>query len=241
MERKRSGAYRVSNLSARNEMRILLACEESQEVCKAFRAMGHEAYSCDYLPCSGGKPEWHIQGDVIKHLESVGTDYYDMIIAFPSCTYLTVSNNGPMARGCSKYTIEEGKELRRQGIEFFMFFVNHPCKLKAIENPIGIMSTLYRKPTGENGQIIQPYEFGDDASKKTCLWLFGLPPLTPTNRIKGRMVNGRERFSNQTDSGQNKLTPSDTRAKERSKTYPGIAQAMATQWPGTRNNQKTLF
>lgn len=218
-------------------MRILLACEESQEVCKAFRAMGHEAYSCDYLPCSGGKPEWHIQGDVIKHLESVGTDYYDMIIAFPSCTYLTVSNNGPMARGCSKYTIEEGKELRRQGIEFFMFFVNHPCKLKAIENPIGIMSTLYRKPD----QIIQPYQFGHNASKKTCLWLTGLVPLTPTDRITGRFVNGIERFDNQTDSGQNRLTPSDTRAMERSKTYPGIAQAMSIQWSDSMKNRATLF
>ena len=199
--------------------------------------MGHEAYSCDYLPCSGGHPEWHIQGDIIKHLETVGPDYYDMIISFPSCTYLTVSNNGPMARGCSKYTIEEGKELRRQGIEFFMYFVNYPCKLKAIENPIGIMSSLYRKPD----QIIQPYEFGHDASKKTCLWLFGLPLLKPTGRITGRMVNGRERFSNQTDSGQNKLTPSDTRATERSKTYTGIAEAMAAQWPGTKNLSNTLF
>lgn len=205
-------------------MNILLACEESQAVTTAMRKKGHKAFSCDILPTSGKNPEWHLRCDINHVLDECWN--WDMIIAFPPCTYLTVSNNGPMARGCSKYTIEEGKRLRQEAIDFFMLFANHPCKKKAIENPIGIMSSIYRTPD----QYIQPNEFGHDASKKTCLWLFGLPKLKATKYIPGRIIKGKMRWANQTDSGQNKLTPSDTRATERSKTYQGIADAMADQW-----------
>lgn len=230
--------------------RALVACEESQAVCIALRLKGWEAYSCDILPCSGGAEAWHIHGDVIQHLREVPAGYYDLIISFPECTFLTVSNTY-ITRGCSKYTAEEAIILRKNAIEFFMFFANYPCKLKAIENPIGIMSGLYRKPD----QIIQPWEFGHDASKSTCLWLFGLPLLQPTKyadftryrcrcgyvfpeeygkygcaNCGGESGAAKPIWGNQTPTGQNKLGPSADRAKIRSKTYPGIAQAMAQQW-----------
>lgn len=191
-------------------MKILIACEESQAVCIAFRERGHEAYSCDILPCSGGHPEWHIQDDVLKHLN----DGWDMMIAFPPCTHLAVS-------GARWFKLKQQEQI--EAITFFMqfpFCSNIP-KI-AIENPVGIMSTYYRRPD----QIIQPYHFGDDASKKTCLWLIGLPVLLPTHS------SWKKIYSNQTPSGQNKLGPSADRAKLRSKTYPGIARAMAEQWGG---------
>ena len=153
-------------------MKVLIACEESQTVTKAFRALGHEAYSCDILPCSGGHPEWHYQMDV-HHLM---LDSWDLIIAHPPCTFLTVSNTY-ITRGCSKYTKEEALIERERAIEFFKSFFTHPCKYIAVENPIGIMSTVYRKPD----QIIQPWQFGHPESKSTCLWLKGLPVLQPTN------------------------------------------------------------
>lgn len=215
-------------------MNVIIGMEESQEICKAFRLLGHDAFSCDLQPCSGGHPEWHIQDDIFKVIKS---KVWDMGIFHPVCTYLTVSNNGPMKHGCNKYTAEEGKELRRQAIADFMQVVECNIPLKAIENPIGIMSTIYRKPD----QYIQPYDYGEDASKNTCLWLTGLNKLIPTHRINGRIINGIERFSNQTDTGQNRLAPSETRAKERSKTYPGIAQAMANQWSKPQNKINTLF
>lgn len=155
-------------------MRVLVACEESQVVCKEFRKLGHEAYGCDILPCSGGRPEWHIQGDVVPLL----SEQWDMIIAFPPCTYLTVSNTY-LKRGCSKYTAEEAKQLQKDGVDFFMLFTNINCSKVAIENPIRVMSTYYRKPD----QVIQPWMFGEDASKQTCLWLKGLPLLKPTKII----------------------------------------------------------
>lgn len=201
--------------------KAIFFCEESQEVCKAFRAQGWEAYSNDILPCSGGRPEWHIQADARTLLN----EKIDLFIAFPDCTFLTVSNTY-IGRGCSKYTPAEALVYRQNAIDFFMLFANHPCKLKAIENPIGVMSTLYRKAD----QIIQPNEYGHDASKKTCLWLTGLPALTGTEYIPPRIVNGRKIWGNQTPTGQNKLGPSADRAKLRAKTYPGIAKAMATQW-----------
>lgn len=192
-------------------MKVLLGCEESQTVCKEFRSIGHEAYSCDILPCSGGHPEWHIQGDVIKLL----TEKWDLVIAFPPCTHLAVSG--------SKYFAQKRSDGRQQqGIDFFLEFTKLTCPW-AIENPVGIMSTVYRKPD----QIIQPWQFGHPESKKTCLWLNDLKPLVPTNILNLPDVGY---WDNQTPSGQNKLGPSKDRATIRSKTYLGIAKAMANQW-----------
>lgn len=190
-------------------MRILVACEESQAVTKEFRALGHSAWSCDLEPCSGGHSEWHLQCDVGLILG----EQWDMILAFPPCTHLSVSG--------ARYFAEKRADGRQQAaIDFFMQFANHTCPRIAIENPIGIMSSVWRKPD----QIIQPWMFGHDASKATCLWLKGLPPLQPTEIIR------KDRYANQTPSGQNKLGPSSERAKLRSKTYAGIAKAMAAQW-----------
>lgn len=187
-------------------MRVLIACEESQEVCKAFRVKGHEAYSCDILPCSGGHPEWHIQGDVIEHLKRKPLDYYDLVIAFPPCDDLAVS-------GARWFKEKKANGRQQKSIDFFMFFADYPGK-GSIENPIGIMSTVYRKPD----QIIQPYQFGHGETKATCLWLKGLPKLTPTDIVEGR----EQRVW--------KMPPSKDRKRLRSKTYPGIAKAMADQW-----------
>ncbi len=184
-------------------MRILVACEESQRVCVAFRQRGHEAFSCDLEPCSGGHPEWHIQDDVVPLLR----DAWDMIIAFPPCTHLCVS-------GARWFTAKRADGRQRRGVDFFMGFANCSCPRVCIENPIGIMSTQYRKPD----QIIQPWMFGHPESKATCLWLRGLPLLVPS-----RLVEGREPRCW-------KLPPSTNRAQLRSKTYPGIAEAMAQQW-----------
>ena len=182
-------------------MRILVACEESQAVTIAFRSLGHEAYSCDLIDCSGGHPEWHLKKDVIDILN----EPWDMIIAFPPCTHLAVSG----ARW-----FKDKKEEQRQAIEFFLALANAPCERIAIENPIGIMSTKYRKPD----QIIQPWQFGHGETKATCLWLKNLPLLTPTNVVEGR----EQRIW--------KMPPSENRSSLRSKTYEGIAKAMADQW-----------
>ena len=184
-------------------MRVLVACEESQAVCKAFREKGHEAYSCDIIPCSGGHPEWHLQQDVTPLLK----EKWDMIIAFPPCTDLA----GSGARWF-KEKQKDGRQQRRK--EFFMMFANADCERIAIENPIGIMSSEYRKPD----QIIQPWMFGHGETKATCLWLKGLPKLKPTDIVEGR----EQRVW--------RMAPSPDRAKERSKTFPGIAKAMADQW-----------
>ena len=184
-------------------MKVLVACEESQAVCKEFRKLGHEAYSCDILPCSGGHPEWHLQQDVLPLLK----EKWDMIIAFPPCTHLAVSG--------ARYFEQKRKDGRQQqGIDFFMEFTKSNCEKIAIENPIGIMSTHYRKPD----QIIQPWMFGHGETKATCLWLKNLPTLEPTNIVDGR----EQRIW--------KMPPGYERAKERSKTYDGIAKAMASQW-----------
>ncbi len=183
-------------------MKILVACEESQTVTKAFRAKGHEAYSCDIEPCSGGHPEWHLQQDVIPLLQDKS---WDMIIAFPPCTHLASSG----ARWF-KQKIADGRQ--QQGIDFFMEFTKTACDKVAIENPIGIMSTKYRKPD----QKIQPWMFGHSETKATCLWLKGLPELVPTNNVKHSLAS----LSNR----------EEHKAKIRSKTYGGIAEAMADQW-----------
>lgn len=205
-------------------MKILVACEESQVVTKEFRSLGHEAWSCDVLSCSGGHPEWHIQGDVIPILKQD----WDMVLAFPPCTHLAVS-------GAAHFAAKRADGRQQEGIDFFLQFtkLDHVPKV-AIENPIGIMSKIYRKPD----QIIQPYQFGEDASKRTCLWLKGLPPLIETCRVVGRMVTtpkGKvvERWANQCSNyGHDKTSPSPERSRIRSKTYLGIAKAMANQWGG---------
>lgn len=211
-----------------DDMRVLIACEESQRVCTAFREKGHEAFSCDILEPSGGHPEWHIQGDVIPLLK----EKWDLIIAHPPCTYLTVSGNAWF--NVEKYGDKARKRIqdREKAIEFFMAFVNADCEKIAIENPIGRMSTVYRKPD----QIIQPYWFGDPVRKATCLWLKGLPKLKPTNEVEPEIhKSGKGTFSGPAfyvrDENGKILHWNDPRtAKERSKTFWGVARAMAEQW-----------
>lgn len=194
---------------------ILICCEESQAICKAFRAAGHEAYSCDLQECSGGHPEWHIQGDAIETMRS---KKWDLVIAHPPCTYLTVSANrwykDQPERLSGTLVGEARRQAREEAIQFFMEFVNADVPRMAIENPIGIMSTRYRKPD----QIIQPWQFGHGETKATCLWLKGLPKLVPTNIVEGREQKIWE------------MSPSKDRAKLRSKTYEGWANAMVEQW-----------
>lgn len=190
-------------------MKILIACEESQIVCKAFRLKGIEAYSCDVQPESGGHPEWHIQ----KPVENVLNESWTAIIAFPPCTHLSVS-------GARWWPEKKADGRQQQAIDFFMLFANHPCPLIAIENPVGIMSSVWRKPD----QYIQPWQFGHGETKKTGLWLKGLPLLIPTDIVEGR------------ENRIWKMPPSKDRGKERSKTYQGVAQAMADQWEETIRN-----
>ena len=209
-------------------MKILVACEESQAVTIELRRLGHEAYSCDLEPCSGGHPEWHIQDDVLPLLNGgtfVTADNspshtvlkWDMIIAFPPCTHLAVS-------GAAWFEEKRKDGRQRQGIDFFMLFANCDCPKVAIENPVGIMSTYYRKPD----QIIHPWQYGHPEQKATCLWLKGLNPLIGTNDVSLEMSQlpkcKRER--------NHYISPGPERAKLRSKTFPGIARAMAEQWAG---------
>ena len=199
-------------------MKILVACEESQAVTKRLRALGHEAYSCDIQECSCGHPEWHILGDVVPELEK----HWDMIIAFPPCTDLAVSG--------AAWFEQKRKDGRQQAsIDFFMLFANANCERIAIENPVGIMSSQWRKPD----QIIQPYWFGDEAQKTTCLWLKGLPKLEPTKMVgKGEFITHKSgKTKPKWFADAFKLSPSERR-KVRSKTFDGIAQAMAEQWAG---------
>ena len=221
------------------DINILVACEESQRVCEAFRKRGGKAYSCDIIECSGGHPEWHIMQDVMPLLNGRcsfktmdGIEHsidgkWDLIIAHPPCTYLTVTGNRWF--NIDRYgekAIQRHKD-RKDAIDFFMAFANADCEKIAIENPVGIMSSEWRKPN----QIINPWQFGDAFEKKTCLWLKGLPELKPTNIVE---IPPRKRF----DSGKSMPEwyaeawhlPKEERAKLRSKTFPGIAKAMAEQW-----------
>lgn len=218
-------------------MKVLIACEESQAVCKAFRAKGHEAYSCDIVGCSGGHPEWHIQGDALLLVDgdatfttSDGTNHqitgqWDLLIAHPPCTYLTVSGNRWFDE--SKYGAKATQRQldRLDAMEFFMAFVNARCDRIAIENPIGVMSSNYRKPD----QVVHPYWFGDPERKATCLWLKNLPLLTPTNMVEPVIIQCK----NGTDSPWHLNTlglPTEERRRLRSKTFTGFAEAMAQQW-----------
>ena len=195
-------------------MKVLIACEFSGTVREAFAKLGHNAWSCDIEPTD--IPGQHYQGDVMDIL----ADGWDLMIAHPPCTYLSVSGMHWTKRGLRdpQFTID--------ALNFVKTLLNFNISKIALENPVSIISTEIRKPD----QIIQPYEFGDNASKKTCLWLKNLPKLKQTNFIEPRIINGKKRWGNQTDSGQNKLAPSIERWKLRSKTYQGIADAMANQW-----------
>ena len=170
--------------------------------------------SCDLLPTDSPGP--HHQGDVREILG----DGWDLMVAHPPCTYLSVSGMHWTARGL------RDPKLTEDALEFVRLLMDAPVSRIAVENPVSVISSRIRKPD----QVITPYQFGHDASKKTCLWLKNLPPLQPTRYVEPRMVNGKPRWGNQTDSGQNRLGPSVDRWKERSKTYAGIAQAMADQW-----------
>lgn len=200
-------------------MRVLVACEESQTVCKAFRERGHESYSCDIQECSGGHPEWHVMGDVLPLINGQcefetmdGLKHsidgkWDLLIAHPPCTDLAVSG--------ARWFAEKQKDGRQQkSIVFFMQMALAECDRVAVENPICIMSSAWRKPD----QIIQPWQFGHGEQKATCLWLKGLTPLSPTNIVPGR----EQRVW--------KMSPGKERQKNRAKTFPGIARAMAEQW-----------
>ena len=204
-------------------MRILLACEESQAVTIEMRKLGHEAFSCDLLPCSGGHPEWHLQQDVTELLNQK----WDIIVAFPPCTYLTVTGNRWF--NIDRYGEKAVQRLkdRESAIKFFKMFAECDCKKVAIENPVGIMSSEWRKPD----QIINPYQFGDPFEKKTCLWLKNLPKLEPTNIVdppkRKAFVSGKSMPTWYADTWK---LPKEERANLRSKTFGGIAKAMAMQW-----------
>lgn len=230
------------------DMNILIACEESQRVCTAFREKGHNAFSCDITEPSGGHPEWHIKGDVLKILNpyfaesdlSYGIHFttmdgkghfiqgrWDMIIAFPPCTYLTNTGNRWFDVIRYGYDAQKRWDERCKAISFFLKIAYADCKKIVIENPIGCMSTYFRKPD----QIIQPFQFGHKARKSTCLWLKNTPLLNPTEVVEPDVysyiaANGRVK----TDSKWRSQLNGEDRAKHRSKTFPGVAKAMAEQW-----------
>lgn len=209
-------------------MKVLVACEESQAVATAFRQLGHEAFSCDILPCSGGHPEYHIRKDVTT---VIFDSRWDLIIAFPPCTYLTTTGNRWF--DVDKYGEKARWRLRERekAIDFFSMFYKiyemGVCSHVAIENPIGVMSTHYRKPD----QIIEPFQFGHPVEKRTCLWLHGLPLLVPTEIVtpESRKVfnSGKSMPAWYAESWN---LPKDERATFRSKTFSGVANAMAEQW-----------
>lgn len=215
-------------------MNILIACEESQEICKEFRKRGHNAFSCDIQPPSGGLPEYHICGNVFTAIYKTvnGFEFFtmdnqihtvtkwDLLIAHPPCTYLTVTGNRWF--DVEKYGQKaiERMEKRENAVKFFLAFTTYPADRIAIENPVGVMSTIYKKPT----QIIQPWQFGEPFEKKTCLWLQNLPKLKPTHIVQ---PPPREFYPS------GKSMPrwySHANSKTRSKTFHGIAVAIAEQW-----------
>jgi hypothetical protein len=196
-------------------MKVLIACEESQAVCKEFRKLGHEAFSCDILPESGGHPEWHLQMDVF---EAIKLKYWNMMIAFPPCTHLAVS-------GAAWFEQKRKDGRQQQGIDFFLALTETGIQKWAIENPVGIMSNIYRKPD----QIIQPYYFGDKVKKTTCLWLSNLPKLIHTDIVEPEITTLKTGAKFSTWDYKISMNHKE-RAKLRSKTFHGIAAAMAEQW-----------
>ena len=213
-------------------MRLLIACERSGVVRDAFLARGHSAISCDTAPSE--RPGPHIQADVVSVLDWG----WDIIIAHPPCTYLCNSaawafSDGPYHQRVRPETLVGAarRAAREDALRFVDAIWSAPCASVCLENPAGCLNT--RRPDMPRPQWVQPYQFGDDASKRTGLWLRGLPPLRPlpdSEQAPPRMVDGRPRWANQTDTGQNRLSPGADRARLRSQTYPGIARAMAEQW-----------
>lgn len=229
-------------------MKILVACEESQRVCTELRKLGHEAYSCDIQEPSGGHPEWHILGDVLEILNPIESlclgkvrkavafttmddiphiiwDKWDLIIAHPPCTYLTLAGNKWFKPEFADRFPERTKQ-REDAINFFMQFVNADCEHIAIENPVGVMSSNYRRPD----QYIEPFYFGDPEKKKTGLWLKGLPKLQPTNIVEPVIIHCKSGANEPRWHMETMKLPPEERARARSKTFPGIARAMASQW-----------
>ena len=210
-------------------MKVLVACEESQAVTIELRKLGHEAFSCDLLPCSGGFPEWHIQGDALKE------DYsgkYEMMICFTPCTHIASSGAGHFEQ-----KIADGRQ--QEGIDLFMKFVHAPIDKICIENPIGIMSTIYREPD----QKIQPYYFGDPFQKTTCLWLKNLGLLERTNTVSiGEFTEGirKDGTKYKMPKWYNEARNHKESGTKRSKTFPGIAKAMANQFTKP-NKQLNIF
>lgn len=235
-------------------MKILVACEESQAVCKAFRAKGHEAYSCDIIDCSGGHPEWHIKGDVLPLLHPKWYDLnrdgegnqwegykfqtvdgkihqfegkWDLIIAHPPCTYLCMSSQKHCNVEVYGQKAVERIAKREEAVEFFMQFVNADCYKIAIENPVGVMTRYYRKAD----QYIQPLQFGHPTTKRTGLWLKNLPKLTPTKIVEQEFhISGTGRAWDKWFWDSSVIQDRAERSRFRSKTFDGIAKAMAEQW-----------
>jgi hypothetical protein len=209
-------------------MKVLVACEESQAVTKAFRERGHEAFSCDILPCSGGYPEWHIQGDVTRVLN----DGWDLMIAHPPCTYLAVSGARWLYNKDGSKNEERWKN-QSEALDFVRLLLDAPIPRIALENPVSVISTQVRKPD----QIVQPYEYGDQATKTTCLWLKNLPLLVPTKLVdRGEFVEWEDKNGKKKRQAKwyldalSKAKTAEERRTLRSKTFMGIANAMADQW-----------
>jgi len=238
-------------------LNVLVACEESQRVCSEFRRLGHNAYSCDLLKCSGGHPEWHFHQDVLEVIKNKGGKLengqelyiegnWDIMIAHPPCTFLAVSGakwyyhpedkHLPLAERRPHPNFPNRAKDREDAIKFFLALANANIEHIAIENPVGIMNTIYRKPD----QIVQPYYFGDSASKKTCLWLKNLPHLTATDMVdEGEYIefkSGR-RLAKWYSDGLTKTKTAEERRTWRSKTFPGFAKAIAEQWSEVLTNE----
>ena len=235
----------------KRKLNILIACEESQAVCAAFRKLGHNAFSCDILPCSGGHPEWHFCHDIATVLDKSDLNLenggearikgdWDLMVAHPPCTYLAVSGaqwyyhpedkNLPIEKRRPHPKFPNRAKDREEGIAFFMLLANAPIKRIAVENPIGIMSSRWRKPD----QVIQPYMFGDPYSKSTCLWLKNLKPLHPSKETtdKGEWIvlGSGKKLPKWYSDALTKSHSTEERRTMRSKTFPGIARAIAEQW-----------
>ena len=227
-------------------MNVLVACEESQRVCTAFREKGHNAFSCDILPCSGGHPEWHIQRDVLSVLNPKYhflrtfksilfktcdgslheiSGKWDLIIAHPPCTYLTLAGNKWFKPEFANRFPDRQKQ-REDAVNFFMNIANADCDKIAIENHVGVMSSQWRKPD----QYIEPYMFGDSEKKKTGLWLKGLPLLKPTKIVEPVIIHCKSGANEPRWHMETMHLPKEERSRVRSQTFPGIARAFADQW-----------
>jgi len=203
----------------KSKLKVLVACEESQAVTKEFRLLGHEAYSCDVIDCSGGHPEWHIKGDVLKELNKG----WDLMVAHPPCTYLSISGSRWLYNKDGSKNVERWSN-REKALDFVRELLNAPIEHIALENPVSVISSQIRKPDN----VIEPYQFGHGETKRTCLWLKNLPKLKPTNIVEGRETkiwNGMR-----DDTGKKLSWNSEEIKIARSKTYKGIAEAIAMQW-----------